>query len=43
MLGVEKSDLEAKVRKAIPKEDMAALQKQIFYSDKYTDDEFEYR
>ncbi|RUS82039.1 hypothetical protein EGW08_010195 [Elysia chlorotica] len=43
MLGIEKGDLEARVRKAIPKEDMAALQKQIFYSDKYTDDEFEYR
>lgn len=43
MLGVEKNTLEAKVKKAISKEDMVALQKQIFYSEKYTDDEFEYR
>ncbi|GFN80359.1 cyclin-dependent kinases regulatory subunit [Plakobranchus ocellatus] len=42
MRGIEEGNAEVRNKK-ISKEDMAALQKQIFYSDKYNDDEYEYR
>lgn len=32
-----------KIVNKLTKEEMSSLQKQIYYSDKYTDDEFEYR
>ncbi|BFZ02460.1 hypothetical protein BsWGS_05499 [Bradybaena similaris] len=33
----------SKIVNKLSKEEMANLQKQIYYSDKYTDDEYEYR